>query len=263
MNWQNKLQEITSDNINSATFITLSSISLLKEMAVNASLKDLQKALDILKNSHTMMATVYNLSIRAKEFLQKNPKEKLPKFCDEFEKYFIEANEKTALKAAKIIKDSFTILTYSYSSLVLKAILKAKEEKKRVKVICTESRPKNEGVMLAKKLKENNIETVLIIDALASSLVKKCDLILIGADGVSRDYLIHKAGTLPLALSAKYFNKKIYSLAPSLKFWPESFNLTNEPLKNPKEVSQEDLKILNLYFDKTPKELISKFIDEK
>ncbi len=263
MNWQKELQEIVNDNINSATFITFRSISLLKEMAISASLEDLQKALDILKNSHTMMATIYNLSNKAQKFLQENPKEKLTKFCDEFEKYFIKANEKTALKAAKIIKDNSTILTHSYSSLVLKAILKAKEEKKRIKVICTESRPKNEGVMLAKKLKENNIETVLIIDALASSLVKKCDLILIGADGVSRDYLIHKAGTLPLALSAKYFNKKIYSLAPSLKFWPKSSNLKQESPKNPKEVSQENLKILNLYFDKTPKELISKFIDEK
>ncbi|NPA82369.1 MAG: hypothetical protein GXO31_07145 [Epsilonproteobacteria bacterium] len=260
--WLQEIKEIEKDNINSATFITFKAIDLIEQMAQKESENDLKKAFALLKNSHPMMAVLYNFCLLGEDFLKKHSKDNLKYFCERFKKDFKKANETVIEKASKELRNIQTVLTHSFSSLVFQAILNSYETNKNIKVICTESRPKNEGVILAEKLKQKGIKTILITDASAPYFVKKCDKILIGADGVSKDYLVHKIGTLGIALAAKNFSKEIISLAPKIKFWPKNYKIPKEEPKNPKEVTDKNLNVVNLYFDQTPKDLISKFITD-
>lgn len=64
----------------------------------------------------------------------------------------------------KLTKNNSTIITHSYSSTVLNSLVYAKKSGRNFIVICTESRPINEGVKLAEKLGKNKIKVKLIVD---------------------------------------------------------------------------------------------------
>ena len=75
----------------------------------------------------------------------------------------------------------------------------------RFDVICTESRPINEGVNLAAKLGGEGIRVKLVIDAAVCSILPQAQIVLIGADSLSAKGLVNKIGTLCLALAAREF----------------------------------------------------------
>ncbi|GAG54283.1 unnamed protein product, partial [marine sediment metagenome] len=83
---------------------------------------------------------------------------------------------------------------------------------KNFNIICTESRPANEGFCLAEKLGKEEIKVKLIVDSASFSLLPEIQLILVGADALSTQGLVNKIGTLGLALAAKKFKVDIHVL---------------------------------------------------
>ncbi len=236
--WKEKLQQIASDNVHGATYLTKELLELLCSLEGQV----LQEALKEARRIQPMMASIYNL---VRSF--KGEKEVCKRWWKEFEA----ANERVVQKAA-VMMEGKAVMTHSFSSLVYEAILLARPKK----VICTISAPKNEGADLAQKLCEAGIESELIVDAAMGLKVKEVDAIFIGADGVGSFGVVHKVGTLPLALLAKEFQKPLYSLAPRQKFWPKEFPTPTEPQREPSEVAQGCFGVDNRYFDITPLELV-------
>ncbi len=233
-----KLIPLAKDSIHGASFLLREAADILLRHCHN--LDELQQLLRDLPHTQPWMAPLFNLA----KYVQDSPKP-----CEAIEEFLAkEAKEKEELiqRACRWIEDGERILTHSHSSLVKEVLLQ-----KRVEVLLTESRPKREGVALYHTLKKAGIEATLIIDAAAAYLVKECDRVLLGADGVGDFGLVHKIGTYPIALAAKEAGIEVDVLATSARFWPRGFALPPQPLKPCDEIEPESC-CLNYYFDITP-----------
>ncbi len=135
---------------------------------------------------------------------------------------------------------------------------------KDVKIIVCESRPLNEGRLFAHNAAKKGFNTKLITESSIAAEVEKCDCVVIGADSILKcGDVINKVGSYTLAVAAKHFNKPFYVVASKAKkkrnnSFTVKEHLPQEIWKNsPKEVS-----ISNFYFERIPKELITKIITE-
>ena len=89
-----------------------------------------------------------------------------------------------------------------------------------LRVHCTESRPLCEGTVLAQDLARAGIATTLSTDSLAFSLLRQArdPVLAAGADAITAEGVINKAGTLGLATAARSWGIPFYVLAGSEKF---------------------------------------------
>src|SRR5690606_27174809 len=83
----------------------------------------------------------------------------------------------------------------------------------------TESRPENDGEVMAKALVDHGIDAKVILDISIGYHMKDIDFIVIGADAVCENGgIINKIGTFTISLCAKNFKKPFYVMVESLKF---------------------------------------------
>jgi len=265
MNIEKEFEKIAFDTVNGASFITEKTVEISKKALLeNLPYEKIKKNLSLIKTRQNMMASVFNLIKEIETLLDANEnREKIIEFCDSFSEKSARFSKEAAKNASEYLPENCTILTHSFSSLVFNALVSAKESGKRLKVICTKSEPKNEGEKLCEELKKNGVDSLLVTDAQAGFSIKEADLFLIGADGINEEFLIHKIGTLPIALAAKHFGKKVVSVATKLKFWEKGHEIEKEIPKNPDEISsKKNCEKINFYFDLTPLTLIDKIITE-
>ncbi len=163
-------------------------------------------------------------------------------------------------KAEKHILKYNTILTLSNSKTLLKVFKMWFKKNKKLKIIVCESRPKKEGIILAKKLARAGIKTELICDALLSQYIKTSDAVIVGADAVLKNgNVVNKTGSRNAAIICKYYKKPFIVFAGVDKFTDEkSFSPKTE---NPEEILKGQIKNLtvnNFYFEEIEKELVTK-----
>ncbi len=182
-----------------------------------------------------------------------------------FLKSFSQANKQISIHTLPLLSDNTTVFTYSNSSSVFEALRLAHKKEIKINVYCSESRPTDEGKQLAKTLSKKGINTTLSTDAALFSHLRKADLILIGADTISKEGLIHKMGTSALACLANHHNIPIYSLSAEEKMIPATYKLPSQQTKNPKEIltnTTKQLTVSNYYFDCTTLSLITEIITQ-
>ena len=235
MDWQKEFEKIASDNLHGASWLLRQAAEVLRHVPA----KQRPLAIKMLPTLQPWMASFYNLS----HALQNS---------DDFEEaldrvFFDEERqrEKIVQKAAGMMRGK-KILTHSFSSMVYEALLLARD----VEVIATRSAPLMEGERMAERLLQKDIRVVVIEDGAAGYVMEDVDMVFFGADGIGDFGLVHKIGSFPIALAAKYCGKPLYALATGSKFWPKGFTLPPQPKKDPTEVSS--LPALNYYFDVTP-----------
>lgn len=183
----------------------------------------------------------------------------------EFVSRMREAAPRVAENGAKLIRGGESVLTHSYSSAVLGAFRAAHAAGTRFRAVCTESRPLCEGATLAARLAGEGIETVLIPDAAAASLLRECALVLVGADAVSPRGVMNKIGTALIAMAAAALRVPVYALCGSEKLLPPDCELPPEPAKDSREILAElvpNLAVRNFYFEWTPMEYITGIVTE-
>lgn len=193
-----------------------------------------------------------------KNFNQNEVREYLKKSIDEKEnsiKNLFERNKKLLLK-------NRVITTISFSKTLFEIFRLWYQENPELKIFITESRPNNEGKLLAKKLIKTGISCHLIVDAMMNYAVQNSDCVLIGADQILKNRnVVNKIGSYPLALCAKANKKTYYVIATKDK-------ITNKYRYIPAEYSSDEiwkyknskLQITNYYFEEVPKNLITKIL---
>lgn len=130
-----------------------------------------------------------------------------------------EARESIAVLGTSFIQDDYTVFVHSYSRVVTALLFHAAAQHVRFKVVVTESRPDAAGATTAKLLRERGIPVAVILDATIGFAMQKCDLVLVGAQGVLEDGgIVSKIGTFPVAVLAKTAHKPFYVVAESHKF---------------------------------------------
>lgn len=171
---------------------------------------------------------------------------------------------KIAGHVADVVPAGSTVFTHSISSTILVCFRELAA--RNVKAIVTESRPGDEGRWLAGQLAELAVTADFITDAQMGLFIGRADIALVGADTVLDDgSIINKAGTYLLALAAREAGVPFYVCA-------ERFKRGDRDEKNAQldEVDGEELGLpilphitpRNIYFDVTPAELITGWINE-
>jgi len=158
-----------------------------------------------------------------------------------------------------LIPPKATVITLSNSTTVRDVLLALGVRS----VYVLESQPGGEGKQLAEALRDGlkagsrlasrQDPVHLVPDSAVGNIVPRVDCALVGVDTILRDgAILHKVGTLPLALCCQRFGKPFYAAGHSFKFTERE----SKGLPEPDEALESQL------FDCTPADLITKIITE-
>jgi len=192
------------------------------------------------------------------------------------------ANRLIGKYGAELIHDGDVILTHCNAGALATVeygtalgIMRASwEQRKRIRVIATETRPKLQGARLTTyELKRDGIPVTLITDSMVGYVMYKqiVNKVIVGADRIVQDAAINKIGTFTIAVLAKEHNIPFYVAAPKSTFdlTHTSTDITIEERK-PEEVTHigsqritaEGVDAFNPAFDITPLKYVSAIICE-
>ncbi|TFG04213.1 MAG: hypothetical protein EU536_05040, partial [Promethearchaeota archaeon] len=177
--------------------------------------------------------------------------------------------KKIVINASEVIPEKARILVYSFSTTVFETIKFQKSLGKSLEIFITEARPNNEGLVGAQQFSKI-FPTTLLIDAAIGYLLKDANinLVLLGADSFTTSELVHKIGTLPLAITAHNFQIPIYALTHSLKYYHGTASnyplpIESKPRSEITDLELENLTVRNFYFDHTPLRFLTSMITDK
>lgn len=180
-----------------------------------------------------------------------------------------ENEEKIAEYGGRELSGSSVILTHCHSSSVVSILKRANELNKGIEVICTETRPKLQGLITARQLSSAGVKVILIVDSAVSHFMKDVDSVVVGADAItSKGDLVNKIGTCGIAMIAHEYGVNMYSAAETFKFDPLTLwgGIEKIEERNPEEVANpkrlEGVEIRNPAFDVTPARYLTAYITE-
>jgi translation initiation factor eIF-2B subunit delta len=266
--YQDLIREIKEDNLSGATLISrkaANAITLFSQKIKSPttslyylSLLKVGKALISAQPDMTPIFNLVNSIVVAVEenrnrFTSDQLNNMVRKKAREFHKNSLKSQEDLADIGQTLIFDGCTILTYSFSNAVFFILKKAKERRKRFKVVVSESRPVFEGRKLALSLGKLGIPVTLVTDA----------LVLVGADSISEKSFVNKVGTYGLSLLAKEFGVPFYLAGEKTKFISEKWRKSHKHRTDPEEVfsgKMKKVKIENPYFEEIPLSYCKKMI---
>ena len=185
---------------------------------------------------------------------------------------------------APLLEDGDRVLTHCNAGALatvgygtsLAVVRAAVEQGKRISVISTETRPLLQGSRLtAFELAHDKIPVKVIVDSAAAQMMARgmVDKILVGADRILKTgHVTNKIGTLPIALSAKFYGVPFYVAAPV-----STIDMETDPSmvvieeRNQREVlyiagrrvAPRDVEALNPAFDVTPPELVTGIVTDR
>jgi methylthioribose-1-phosphate isomerase len=202
----------------------------------------------------------------------------------------IHADEERATRqishfGAELIQNGSTILTHCNTGVLATAgygtalgvIKAAKEQRKRIRVLATETRPLLQGARLtAWELRQEDVPFTLITDSMAGHFISKGEVscVIVGADRIAANGdVANKIGTYTLAVLARENGIPFYAAAPTSSIdlsLPSGEQIPIEE-RNPREVTHiqgvpiapEGVAVANPAFDVTPHRYISAIITER
>jgi methylthioribose-1-phosphate isomerase len=185
---------------------------------------------------------------------------------------------------AALLEDGDTVLTHCNAGALatvgygtaLAVVRTAIQQGKEISVIATETRPLLQGSRLtAFELAHDRIPVKIVCDSAAAQILSRgiVDKVVVGADRILRTgHVTNKIGTLPIALSAKFYGVPFYAAAPistlDMKTDPSMVVIEE---RNQREVlyfkgtrvGPRRVDALNPAFDVTPPELVSGIVTDR
>lgn len=253
-------RDITNLEIQGAQEITVASLRVLKEVAQSKDFgPEFAMAAEKLVGARPTGISLYNCLKPIRE-------RKSVKTIDSVLSYIVKAQEWMAYNGSKLIKNDTVVMTHCHSSSVLNVFKRAADDHRVFKVAVTETRPKMQGIKMAKELVEMNIPIYYMVDSAAPYLVSQCNIVIVGADAVRADGVLNKVGTYPIALAAMEAGIPFYVAATKDKLdydcVSEIEDRPDTEIANPDELEASGGEIENPAFDMTPWKLITGVITE-
>lgn len=184
--------------------------------------------------------------------------------ADDFRQGFETRADYTARHAVGLLPVGGLVGTMSSSSTVLAALLH-EAAPPGLRVLCFESRPKNEGRALASSLANAGLEVSYAVDAAAEALVPTCGAIILGADSVGDRGVVNKIGSAAIASAAVRAGVPVYVLADETKILPPGFPQILDDDRPGEEVWESapgDVRVWNRYFEVVPMEHVTAVVTE-
>ncbi|MCS7476004.1 s-methyl-5-thioribose-1-phosphate isomerase [Umezawaea endophytica] len=118
---------------------------------------------------------------------------------------------------AALLPDEACVLTHCWADLYLtETVAAAQRAGKRLRFICTETRPYLQGARLtAETLAEMGVDTTVITDGMGAAVLSsgEVDALVTAGDRVTMDgHVVNKVGTLGLAVAARAFDVPFHAL---------------------------------------------------
>jgi translation initiation factor 2B subunit (eIF-2B alpha/beta/delta family) len=281
MNWKDDLKKFESDNSSGSAELLGQYIELLLYWLEKGELqtpKDRSFLMDQIKrlqDRHRSLFVLLHFSFRVIQLLNKSGEDWNPvlvDFLNEYRNKWTGVNIRLAMQASSAIDlKQKLILCHSQSSAVREIFEAYQGNRRKVKIIQTESRPIFEGRIQAVNLYKMGYEVKLVSDTGYARHLDRINMIILGADAIFRDYFVNKTGSYNICLAGKKAGIPVYILADSRKFWfslpPEHREMQYNEMKKPAEELWKDphpgIDIENFYFEKIPADWADAFITEK
>jgi len=202
----------------------------------------------------------------------------------EFRASVAAAQEKLGRIGANRLRDGDTVMTHCHSTDALACVEAAIEDGKEIEAIVKETRPREQGHITARQLRELGVPVTLIVDSAARRHLRDVDHVLVGADSVAADgSVINKVGTSGLAVLAREQGVPVMVAAATLKLHPETLTghtveierraesevLTDEERaaivggEDASETNAEGFAVDNPAFDVTPPRFVDAIVTER
>jgi ribose 1,5-bisphosphate isomerase len=170
----------------------------------------------------------------------------------------------------RLIKNNSVVFTHCHSSSVVDALIYLHKKGKHFEVYNTETRPLFQGRKTARELRKAGIKVIMFVDsAIQIALTKDQDkeektqpvnIILLGADAITKKGVVNKLGSGLIAQIAKDNKISLYIVSDSLKYSKETVKMEQRPSK---EIWKKDnVHIENPAFELIKKENITGIISE-
>ncbi|KAJ4462129.1 putative Translation initiation factor eIF-2B subunit alpha [Paratrimastix pyriformis] len=150
--------------------------------------------------------------------------------------------DRIAQHTERFFRDGLTVLTHSYSRVVMNCLLHASRHY-HLNIIVCEARPASgtditPGMRTARELAEHGIPVTVVPDVGVGAIISQVDMILVGAAAVVESGgVVNRLGTFQLAVVAKEFKKPFYCAAESYKF-TRLYPLTQSDLEMQTQIAQ-------------------------
>ncbi|MHC3437859.1 ribose 1,5-bisphosphate isomerase [Natrialbaceae archaeon A-gly3] len=191
-----------------------------------------------------------------------------------------DAQAKLGQIGANRLRDGDTVMTHCHSTDALACVRRALEDGKELEAIVKETRPRNQGHITARELREWGVPVTLIVDNAAHRYLDDADHVLVGADSIAADgSVVNKIGTSGLAVSARDRGVPVTVAAQTLKLHPDTMTghtveietrnelevLPDAPRREitGDEPDDPDLVVENPAFDVTPPRHVDAIVTER
>lgn len=273
-NWLAILDEVRKDREHGALWLALRSVDafkcLMESLWGSDELeKELESLVEAFKQVRPSMASLKNattLSLNiVRHFIEKSrPLTEVLEALQNFKGYLERSKIEVSRRAVELLRGYNVFLTHSLSSTVLEFFRNVDEKL----IVVTESRPRCEGVVAARRLASMGHKIKLIADASAyqASRIFGVEVFVFGVDTALRDgHIVNKVGTAQVALALNEVGVKNVALCESIKVDVEASasNVVIEVKEAEELLSEaEGLEPFNVYFDITPPQAIHAIVME-
>ncbi|WP_458188035.1 ribose 1,5-bisphosphate isomerase [Haladaptatus sp. NG-WS-4] len=192
---------------------------------------------------------------------------------EEFRRELGQAQANLGQIGANRLRDGDTIMTHCHSTDALSCVRHALDDGKDINAIVKETRPRKQGHITARQLREWGVPVTLVVDNAARRYLNDADHVLVGADSIAADgSVINKIGTSGLAVNARERGVPIMVAAQTLKLHPGTMTghtveieMRDEREILPDEERSEvgDVTVENPAFDVTPPRYVDAIVTER
>ena len=192
--------------------------------------------------------------------------------ADAFERRLDRAQEDLGRVGANRLRDGDVVMTHCHSTDAMAVVEAAVEQGKSVEAIVKETRPRNQGHITAKQLRELGVPVTLIVDNAARRYLNDVDHVLVGADSIAADgSVINKIGTSGLAVNARDRGTQVVVAAQTIKLHPATLtgHTVEIEMRDESEVITDDergeigdIAVENPAFDVTPPRYVDAIVTE-
>jgi ribose 1,5-bisphosphate isomerase len=196
----------------------------------------------------------------------------------EFREQLDAAQDRLGRIGANRLRDGDVVMTHCHSTDALACVEAAVDQGKDVAAVVKETRPRKQGHITARQLREWGVPVTLVVDNAARRYLDEVDHVLVGADSIAADGgVINKVGTSGLAVNARERGVPVMVAAQTIKLHPDT--MTGEtvaiemrdetevlPADDRAEISGPDddgLTVENPAFDVTPPRYVDAIVTER
>jgi ribose 1,5-bisphosphate isomerase len=188
------------------------------------------------------------------------------------------AQDRLGRVGANRLRDGDVVMTHCHSTDALACVEQALDQGKHIEAIVKETRPRRQGHITARQLREWDVPVTMIVDNAARRYLSDADHVLVGADSIAADgSVINKIGTSGLAVNARDRGAPVMVAAQTMKLHPETLtgHTVEIETRDATEVLPEDeraeitapdddgLVVENPAFDVTPPRYVDAIVTER